>query len=170
MYCRMGWEQLTSGESWNTEFMNSRSESNILTSLMFYSPPRQREAIYEKVKAPHNCVWTATIQDIRNKYLEWMLLFRVIWLQRLDSSLFPTKSWIRKGSFRQFRGFASKYFFGLYFKYFLTWKLWNRGDIAPVVPPGYAPGGNRILIAGYRPMQAFVIERSLSEHRFGNSN
>jgi len=37
-------------------------------------------------------------------------------------------------------------------------------------PPGYAPGGNRILIADYRPAQAFVIEWSLSAHRFGNSN
>jgi len=30
--------------------------------------------------------------------------------------------------------------------------------------------GNRILIAGYRPAQVFVIERSLCTHRFGNSN
>jgi len=43
------------------------------------------------------------------------------------------------------------------------------GDIAPVAP-GYAPGGNRILIAGYRPAQEFVIERSLYPRRFGNAN
>ena len=47
--------QLTSDESGNTELMNSRSESNILTRLLCYSPARQRETIYEKVKAPHNC-------------------------------------------------------------------------------------------------------------------
>jgi len=40
----------------------------------------------------------------------------------------------------------------------------------PVALPGYAPCGNRILIAGYRPAQEFVIERSSCAHRFGNSN
>ena len=35
--------------------MNSRSESNILTRLVFYSPARQKETVYEKVKARHNC-------------------------------------------------------------------------------------------------------------------
>jgi len=44
------------------------------------------------------------------------------------------------------------------------------GGIAPLPPPGYAPGGNRILIAGYRPEQEFVIERSSCANRFGNSN
>jgi len=29
---------------------------------------------------------------------------------------------------------------------------------------------NRILIAGYRPAQKFVIERSSCAHRFGNWN
>jgi len=43
-------------------------------------------------------------------------------------------------------------------------------DIVPVACPGYAPDGNRILIAGYRLAQAFVIERSLCAHRFWNSN
>jgi len=43
-------------------------------------------------------------------------------------------------------------------------------DTVPVLPPGYASGGNRILIAGFRPAQAFVIEQSLYAHRFGNSN
>jgi len=33
--------QLTSDESGNTELMNSRLESNILTKLMFYSTARQ---------------------------------------------------------------------------------------------------------------------------------
>jgi len=54
--------------------MNSRSESDIFTRLMFYSPARQGETIYEKVKAPHNCDWTVTIHLITNKYQEWMLL------------------------------------------------------------------------------------------------
>jgi len=66
--------QLTSDESWNTELMNSRSESNILTRLMLYSLARQRETLYEKVKAQHNCNWIVTIHDITNKYLEWMPL------------------------------------------------------------------------------------------------
>jgi len=74
IYCRIGW-QLTADESWNTELMNSRSESNILKSLIFYSPARQREIIDENVKAPHNCDWTVTIHVITYKYLEWMLLF-----------------------------------------------------------------------------------------------
>ena len=56
------------------ELMNSRSESNILTRLVFYSPARQKETVYEKVKARHNCDWTVTIHDITSKYLEWMLL------------------------------------------------------------------------------------------------
>jgi len=73
IYCRIGW-QLTSDESWNTELMNSRSESNILTRLFFYSPARQRETVDENVKAPHNCDWTATIHVITNEYLKWMLL------------------------------------------------------------------------------------------------
>jgi len=47
-------------------------------------------------------------------------------------------------------------------------KLWR--DIAPAAPPSYAPGGNHVLIAGCRPAQEFVIERSLCTHRFGNSN
>jgi len=37
-------------------------------------------------------------------------------------------------------------------------------------PPGYPPGGNRILIAVCRPAQEFVIEQSSCAHRFGNSN
>jgi len=45
----------------------------------------------------------------------------------------------------------------------LTWKLWNWG-YCPFWPPGYAPGGNRILIAGYRPEQEFVIKQSLCAH------
>jgi len=44
------------------------------------------------------------------------------------------------------------------------------GGIAPLPPPGYELGGNRILIAGYRPAQEFVIERSSCAHRFGNSS
>jgi len=40
----------------------------------------------------------------------------------------------------------------------------------PPFPPGYAPGGNRILISGYRLVQEVVIERSLCTHQFGDSN
>jgi len=43
-------------------------------------------------------------------------------------------------------------------------------DIAPVAFPGYAPGDNHVLTAGYRPAPEFVIEQSLCVHRFGNSN
>jgi len=44
------------------------------------------------------------------------------------------------------------------------------GKLSPF-PPGYSPGGNRILIANYRPARLeFVIERSLCAHPFGNSN
>jgi len=40
----------------------------------------------------------------------------------------------------------------------LTWKLWNWGWHCPVDPsPGYAPGGNRILIPGCRSAQEFLI-------------
>ena len=38
------------------------------------------------------------------------------------------------------------------------------------VPHSYAPDGNRIMIAGYRPAQEFLIERSSCAHRFGDSN
>jgi len=54
---------------------------------------------------------------------------------------------------------------------FINLKTLQLGDISPVALTGYALGGNRgILIAGYRPAQAFAIERSLCAHRFGNSN
>jgi len=68
---------------------------------------------------------------------------------------------------------ALKYFLNLYFKYFINLKTLELGDIVPVVPSGYAPRGNRILIPGYRLAQAFVafvIERSLCAHQFGDSN
>jgi len=52
----------------------------------------------------------------------------------------------------------------------LTRKLCKRGDIVPVVLLRYVLGDNCILIAGCRPAQAFVTERSLCAHRFGNSN
>jgi len=35
------------------------------------------------------------------------------------------------------------------------------------LPPRYALGSNCVLTAGYRPAQAFVIERSLCAHWFG---
>jgi len=50
-------------------------------------------------------------------------------------------------------------------------KTLELGVALPRCPPaGYAPGGNRILIAGYRPAQEFEIERRSCAHRFGNSN
>jgi len=53
----------------------SRSESNILTRLIFYSPARKRETDDDNVKAPHNFDWTVTIHVIANEYPEWMPLF-----------------------------------------------------------------------------------------------
>jgi len=45
------------------------------------------------------------------------------------------------------------------------------GGNCPRYPPGYEPGGNRILIAGCnRPAQEFLIEQSLCARRFGISN
>jgi len=40
----------------------------------------------------------------------------------------------------------------------------------PRCPHSYVPGGNRILIAGYRTAQEFLIERRSCAHWFGNSN
>jgi len=37
----------------------------------------------------------------------------------------------------------------------LTERLWKWGWNCCVAPLGYVPGGNRILIAGYRPAQKF---------------
>jgi len=59
---------------------------------------------------------------------------------------------------------------GLYFKYFINLKFLEMGVALHRFPHSYAPGGNRILIAGYRPAREFVIERSSCAHRFGNSN
>jgi len=48
---------------------------------------------------------------------------------------------------------------------------WIRLWTLPPFPPGYSPGRNSILIAGYRPSRLeFVIVRSLCAHPFGNSN
>jgi len=52
----------------------------------------------------------------------------------------------------------------------LTERLWKWGWNCCVAPLGYVPGGNRILIAGYRPAQKFVIERTSCAHWFGNSH
>jgi len=57
-----------------------------------------------------------------------------------------------------------KYFFGLYFKYFINLKTLGLGVALPCCPHSYAPGGNRILIAGYTPVQEFLIERSSCAH------
>ena len=89
--------------------------------------------------------------------------------KRSDTSFYSTKSWSRMGSLRQFRWFALKYFFGLYLKYFLHLQTLESGWHCPVALPGYAPCGNRILTAGYRPAQEFVIEQSSCAYQFGNS-
>ena len=90
--------------------------------------------------------------------------------KRSDTIFHSTKSWSRMGSLRQFRWFALKYSFGLYFKCFINLKTLELGWLCPVALPGYAPCGNRFLIAGYIPAQEFVIERSSCAHRIDNSN
>jgi len=40
----------------------------------------------------------------------------------------------------------------------LAWKHWNWGWLCPVVPHSYAPGGNRILTAGYRQTRAGILD------------
>ena len=62
---------------------------------------------------------------------------------------------------RQFRWFPLKYFFGLYFKYFINLKILELGVALPRSTHSYAPGGNRILIAGYRPAQVQVHTESV---------
>jgi len=49
------WKKGRKKKNLGTSVTNNRSESNILTRLMFYSTARRRETIYEKVKALHNC-------------------------------------------------------------------------------------------------------------------
>jgi len=44
------------------------------------------------------------------------------------------------------------------------------GVALPRCPHSCAPSGNHILIAGYKPAQEFLTERSSCAHRFGNSN
>jgi len=62
-----------------------------------------------------------------------------------------------------------KYFCDLHFKYIISLQILELGVAFPVALPGYAPCGNRILIAGYRSAQEFVMERGSCAHRFGNS-
>jgi len=45
-----------------------------------------------------------------------------------------------------------------------TRTFWKIGSGVAPLPPGYTPGGNRILIAGYKPAQEIVNERSLCAH------
>jgi len=46
----------------------------------------------------------------------------------------------------------------LYFKHFINLKTLEVGGKLPPFPPGYSPGGNRILMAGYRPARLeFVV-------------
>jgi len=59
---------------------------------------------------------------------------RVIVYKRSDTSLYSTKRWSRISSLREFRWFALKYFFGLYFKYFINLKTFRLGDIVPISP------------------------------------
>jgi len=82
------------------------------------------------------------------KALRQLFLFVVIDYdyKRSNTSLRSTKSQSRIGSLRQIRWFALKYFFGLYFKYFINLKILELGWHCPTVSHSYTPGGNRILI------------------------
>ena len=80
--------------------------------------------------------------------------------KRSDTSFYSIKRWSRMGSLRQLRWFAVKYFFGLYFKYFINLKTLELGVALPRAFPGYASCGNGILIAAKRPAQEFVMDRS----------
>ena len=99
--------------------------------------------------------WCAR-NSCEKRYFNYFYL-RVIDHKRSATSLYSTKSWSRINSLRQFRWFALKYFIGLHFKYFINLRTKELGGHCHRSPPGYAPGGNRILIAGYRSAQAFVI-------------
>jgi len=79
---------------------------------------------------PDAASWCAT-NSCEKRYSNCFYL-RVIDYTRSDTSLYSTESWSRICSLRQFRWLALKYFFGLYFKYFINWKLWNWGDVSPL--------------------------------------
>jgi len=102
-------------------------------------------------------------KQLRKGLLQLFLPVFIDDYKRSDTSLYSTKSWSRMGSLRQLRWFTLKYFFSLYFKYFINLQTLESGVALPRCPPWLcAYCDNRILIAGYRPAQEFVIERSLA--------
>jgi len=55
--------------------------------------------------------------------------------KRSDTSFYSNKSWSRIGSLRQFRWFALKYFFGLYFKFSIDLQTLEVGVVLPRCSP-----------------------------------
>ena len=82
---------------------------------------------------PDTASWCAR-NSREKRYSNWFYL-RVIDYKRTDTSLYSTKSWSWIRSLRQFRWFALKYFFGLYFKYFINLKTLELGWHCPRCPP-----------------------------------
>jgi len=63
-----------------------------------------------------------------------IVLLVVIDYRRSDTSLYWTKSCSGIGSLRQVRWFVLKYFFGVYFKYFINLKTLELGALPPLPP------------------------------------
>jgi len=70
-------------------------------------------------------------QKQQRKALLQLFLLAVIDYKRSGTSLYSTKSWSRTDFLRQFRWFELKYFFGLYFKYFINLKTLVLGGHWP---------------------------------------
>jgi len=87
MYCRIGW-QLKSDESWSTELTNSRTESNILTRLIFYLQAGKLKGNHwwKRYGMRDHRDWPVTIHAIANKCLEWiqLLLNSDLWRNEED--------------------------------------------------------------------------------------
>jgi len=110
-------------------------------------------------------------QNQLQKALLQLVLHAVIDYTRSDASFYSTKTWSRIGPWGSFVDLHWSISLAYTSNILLSWTL-KLGMALPRCPPprGYAPGGNRILIAGYRPVQEFMIERSSCAHRFWNSN
>ena len=86
--------------------------------------------------------------------------------KRSDRSSYSTKSWGRMSSLRQFRWFALKHFFDLYFKYFINLQILELGVALPRCPP-WLPVLFRIRIFGFRSgrfMRFFWIRSRIGYH------
>ena len=83
---------------------------------------------------PDTASWCAR-NSCEKRYSNWFYL-QVIDYKRTDTSFYSTKSWSRIRSLGQFRWFALKYFFGLYFKDFINLKTLELGRHCPRCPPG----------------------------------